>query len=946
MSSFPDDTMSRTRGVPRALRRGLLPAAVLLVAMATAAPASAAITSRGAAAVSTYPSDSATTIAVSAPAGAQPGDVLVASIGFGRSSAKSQPALTAPDGWTLVLRTNQGSVGALAVYRHVYAAGETSYAWTANAAVGGAAFVSAFAGVDAVNPVDTSAGRTMGKASSVATPSITASAAGEMLVASYYGYRGSGGGTTWTPPPGMSELGDASNGSSRSGSVDAALQSSAGSTGQKTAKASAQQDYAIASLLALRPAPPPSTPPVIDSVQAGAVSTTTATVSWITDQPADSQVDYGQTSSYGATKTNGTAVAIHSQNLTGLAPNAVYHYRVSSRNASGQVTVSPDYTFQTSAGGAVPLIIDTDIFSDADDVGALASAFGLQVRGEAQVVAIGVNTRLSRPAVATSSWKCASAITAFYNSFAVPIGTAMPNNGTAVNSPDFVGPCSQLAPASTPTPESAVTVYRRALAAAPDGSVVMASVGYFGNLSALLDSPADSISLLTGRQLIAQKVNSLVAMAGGYPSNSGENNIVGDPASAQDVAANWPTKIIWSGYEVGDAVHTGQTISSVHPTNSPVRVAYEAFAGAGNWIYSYDLTAIYHAIRPADSLLSEVGPGTNQISNTGANSFVSGSGNQYYLALSSATSLDSSIEALLDTLPSSSAPPPDTTPPAITGVSASSVSSGEATVGWTTDEPATTQVEYGTTTAYGSSTTPDTSLGTSHSQTLSGLTPGTLYHYRVKSTDAAGNAAVSGDFTFTTTAAQASGLNENFDSNTLDPGVWSLIQGGSTVAAANQELEITHPAGSWTKSGVVSAVTEDATGRSVQVQLKRAANNGLGGSTYGETTIYLMLDSTHYASFFVASGKLTAWVNTGGGESNQTPSWPTYNATNMQWLRFRESAGRLYWEYASGTTTPGPWTTLVSTGTPFALTGVRLEMVAGTNVNVTDTAKFDNVATY
>ena len=52
--------------------------------------------------------------------------------------------------------------------------------------------------------------------------------------------------------------------------------------------------------------------------------------------------------------------------------------------------------------------------------------------------------------------------------------------------------------------------------------------------------------------------------------------------------------------------------------------------------------------------------------------------------------------------------------------------------------------------------------------------------------------------------------------------------------------------------------------------MKRAANNGLGGSTYGETSIFLTLDSTHYAELFIASGSLTAWLNTGGGESNIT----------------------------------------------------------------------------
>lgn len=309
--------------------------------------------------------------------------------------------------------------------------------------------------------------------------------------------------------------------------------------------------------------------------------------------------------------------------------------------------------------GPVPVIVDTDIFSDADDVGALATAFALQLDGEADVVAIGVNTRTSRPAVATDSWKCAAAVAQFYGFGNVPIGSDMPDNGTDTNSPDFVGPCSQLASPSTPAPDTAVNVFRRALVAQPNGSVVMVETGYEENLSALLNSPADSISPLNGRELIAQKVKSLVIMGGGYPSRSGENNLIGNPAAAQDVATNWPTKIVWSGYEVGDAVHTGSTISATHPANSPVRVAYEAFVGPGNWIYSYDLTAVYHAVRPQDPLLTEVGPGTNVIDSSGGNVFTLGTGNQYYLQLSDPTTLDSSLETLLDTLPTR---PPDRRP--------------------------------------------------------------------------------------------------------------------------------------------------------------------------------------------------------------------------------------------------------------------------------------------
>src|SRR5438477_2031782 len=92
----------------------------------------------------------------------------------------------------------------------------------------------------------------------------------------------------------------------------------------------------------------------------------------------------------------------------------------------------------------------------------------------------------------------------------------------------------------------------------------------------------------------------------------------------------------------------------------------------------------------------------------------------------------------------------DTVAPVITSVSSSAVTHEAARITWTTDENADSQVEYGTTTAYGSTTPVGSAFVTSHVIDLSGLSPATLYHYRVKSRDGWGNLAVSGDFTFTT----------------------------------------------------------------------------------------------------------------------------------------------------------------------------------------------------
>jgi hypothetical protein len=93
------------------------------------------------------------------------------------------------------------------------------------------------------------------------------------------------------------------------------------------------------------------------------------------------------------------------------------------------------------------------------------------------------------------------------------------------------------------------------------------------------------------------------------------------------------------------------------------------------------------------------------------------------------------------------------TPPTIFTVTASGITASTATITWTTDEAADSQLEYGPTTAYGSSTPRGPTLVATHSQALSDLTASTLYHYRVKSKDALGNLAVSSDQTFRTFAA-------------------------------------------------------------------------------------------------------------------------------------------------------------------------------------------------
>jgi hypothetical protein len=101
----------------------------------------------------------------------------------------------------------------------------------------------------------------------------------------------------------------------------------------------------------------------------------------------------------------------------------------------------------------------------------------------------------------------------------------------------------------------------------------------------------------------------------------------------------------------------------------------------------------------------------------------------------------------------------DTVAPVISVVAAASLTISSASITWTTNEISDSQVDYGSTTAYGSASVLSTTLVAAHVVNVTGLSSGTTYHVRVRSKDAAGNLSMSGDTTFATPApAPVAGL--------------------------------------------------------------------------------------------------------------------------------------------------------------------------------------------
>lgn len=138
--------------------------------------------------------------------------------------------------------------------------------------------------------------------------------------------------------------------------------------------------------------------------------------------------------------------------------------------------------------------------------------------------------------------------------------------------------------------------------------------------------------------------------------------------------------------------------------------------------------------------------GTATLSVSGGSAIVSANSNANILSGSSGTSVTLKAPA-----PAPPAAPKDTTPPTISAISVQNITTNSVTVSWTTNEAATSEVDYGFSTQYGL-TLVNSTLVTTHSIVLNSplIVSATTYHFTVKSDDAAGNQAQGSDQTFMT----------------------------------------------------------------------------------------------------------------------------------------------------------------------------------------------------
>lgn len=95
-------------------------------------------------------------------------------------------------------------------------------------------------------------------------------------------------------------------------------------------------------------------PPVISAVSSGTPLSTSATVTFSTNELATAVIEYGTTTAYGSQASSATLNTSHSVTLNGLTASTTYHYRIRATDQAGNVTTDSDRTLATAAGEAAP----------------------------------------------------------------------------------------------------------------------------------------------------------------------------------------------------------------------------------------------------------------------------------------------------------------------------------------------------------------------------------------------------------------------------------------------------------------------------------------------------------------------------------------------------------------------------------------------------------------
>jgi tetratricopeptide (TPR) repeat protein/fibronectin type 3 domain-containing protein len=490
--------------------------------------------------------------------------------------------------------------------------------------------------------------------------------------------------------------------------------------------------------------PADTTPPLISRVEASAAGRDAVAVTWWTDEPSDSYVEYWASGISLARVGTSQMTTSHSVMLPNIRSGVVYYYRVVSTDTAGNRAQSADMTFRLQPPDTTPPTVRLSINNGAQ----LTNSTTVQLYITAQDDSGGAlemslrddKTQFGQwqPYTAYTTWRFSSGDGR--RTVTVRVRDAAGNEAQASASitVDATPPAISWVEVKGIGPDSATVTWRTNK---PSDSWVL-----FGPYS-----PSET----RGQ---TEKATSHTVMLYGLNPNTTYYFKVRSADEAGNVAesatqtfrtaqrGNPPTGSIRinNGATYTRYYSVQLTISARDDYRGPIEMRLRE--GSGSWSGWMPLqTTFTYRISPGDGKKT------------------------VYVEFRDMYGVQSTTYSSSITL--------DTRPPRISNVKSTKVTANSATITWNTDEPATARVEYGTSgTSMRESVgersissadasapagdvgakaiiitpTPSGSLRTSHSVSLTGLREKTTYYYQVVSSDAAGNVAVMSGFSFTT----------------------------------------------------------------------------------------------------------------------------------------------------------------------------------------------------
>ena len=282
-----------------------------------------------------------------------------------------------------------------------------------------------------------------------------------------------------------------------------------------------------------------------------------------------------------------------------------------------------------SAAPPLHIIFDTDMGNDVDDALALAMLHAFASRGEVKLLAVTVSK--------DNPWAAeyVRMVDEYYGRGSIPVGIV--HDGKTPEDGLYVRQICELhhRQPNKAAVGDAVELLRKTLAAEPDGAVSLIQVGFSTNLARLLASPPDRYSNLDGMELVKKKVRLLTAMAGNFAAAKPEYNVMTDIPAANKLFADWPTRIYFSGFEVGDAIlFPAASIEHDFPPGNPVAEAYRAYQKMPYDRPTWDLTTVLYDLRPDSGYFDVSPPGNVAVAADGATSFQpNAEGKRYFLSV-------------------------------------------------------------------------------------------------------------------------------------------------------------------------------------------------------------------------------------------------------------------------------------------------------------------------